>query len=171
MKKNIFLLISSISIFQLSAQTINWISFEEAIVLNKEVPKNILIDVYTDWCGYCKKMDRITYKNTIITGIINENFYAVKLDAEQKKTLFYKDKEYKFVAQGKKGYNEFAANLLQGEMTYPSTVFMDTNERLLQNVPGYLDPKTIEPILIYFGQDNHLETSWDEFHANFSSNL
>ena len=39
---------------------IKWISIEEAEKLNKENPKKIMIDVYTDWCGWCKKMDKDT---------------------------------------------------------------------------------------------------------------
>ncbi|MEI6866533.1 DUF255 domain-containing protein [Flavicella sp.] len=159
------------SLFQLTAQEINWISFEKAIELNKEQQKNILIDVYTDWCGYCKKMDRDTYKNTVIAELINENFYAVKLNAEQKESILYKDRQYKFISQGRKGYHEFAANLLQGEMSYPSTVFMNKDEQLIQKLPGYLDAKSIEPILLYLGKDKYIEQTWDEFQKEFTSQL
>mgnify|MGYP001129263385 CR=1 FL=1 len=169
MKKYIFI----IFLFCLStqAQEIEWISFEKAIELNKKNPKTILIDVYTDWCGYCKKMDHITYENPVIATIINNNYYAVKLDAEQTTPILYKGKEYKFIKQGKKGYNELAANILHGEMSYPSTVFMDQDERLIQKLPGYLDPKEMEPILLYFAQQNFLTVSWETFKEEFVSNL
>ena len=155
----------------MQAQEIQWVSFEKAIELNKKNPKTILIDVYTDWCGYCKKMDHITYENQVIATIINDNYYAVKLDAEQTNSIFYKGKEYKFIKQGKKGYHEFAANLLHGEMSYPSTVFMDQDERLIQKLPGYFDPKEMEPILLYFAQQNFLNVSWETFKEEFISNL
>ena len=155
----------------MQAQEIQWVSFEKAIGLNKKNPKTILIDVYTDWCGYCKKMDHITYENQVIATIINDNYYAVKLDAEQTNSIFYKGKEYKFIKQGKKGYHEFAANLLHGEMSYPSTVFMDQDERLIQKLPGYFDPKEMEPILLYFAQQNFLNVSWETFKEEFISNL
>ena len=171
MRNLLFFLILICISFNSKGQKINWITFEEAIALNKKKPKNILIDVYTDWCGYCKKMDRKTYNNVVIAEIINTNFYAVKINAEQKKSIFYKGKEYKFIANGRKGYNEFALNLLHGKMSYPSTVFMDTNERIIQNVPGYLEPREIEPILIYFGQDKYLKDSWKVFKTTFKSNL
>jgi thioredoxin-related protein len=116
-------------------------------------------------------MDHNTYENPVIATIINDNYYAVKLDAEQTSSIFYKGKEYKFIKQGKKGYNEFAASILHGEMSYPSTVFMDQDERLIQKLPGYFDPKEMEPILLYFAQQNFLSISWETFKEEFISNL
>lgn len=171
MKKFSLLFIVFAFSFQSIAQEIKWLSFEEAISKNKENPKQILIDVYTDWCGYCKKMDRDTYENLEIISLINQNYYPVKLDAEQKETITYNGKEFKYVAQGRKGYHEFAAALLQGNMSYPNTVFLDKNEQLIEKIPGYLTPQIIEPILVYLGEEKYLEEPWDEFQKNFISNL
>ncbi|WP_152287778.1 thioredoxin family protein [Flavicella marina] len=154
-----------------NAQQIQWIGFEEAIAKSEKEPKNILIDIYTDWCGYCKKMDQDTYRNNAITDIINENFYAVKLNAEQKKSIYYKGKEYKYINNGRRGYHELAASILHGKMSYPTTVFMDKNGRFIQKIPGYLDAETIEPILVYFGEERHLEESWETFLQEYSSKL
>ncbi|HTB31563.1 MAG TPA: DUF255 domain-containing protein, partial [Bacteroidia bacterium] len=40
---------------------IHWVNFDEAVKLNEKHPRKILIDVYTQWCGWCKKMDASTY--------------------------------------------------------------------------------------------------------------
>jgi len=88
MKK--IILLFTVTFFYLSTnaqEDVKWLSFEEAIALNKKTPKPILIDVFTDWCGYCKKMDLYTYANKTIATYINENFYAIKLDGEEKKQL------------------------------------------------------------------------------------
>ncbi len=76
-------------------ESIKWLSFQEMVVLHKAKPKKVLIDVYTDWCGYCKKMDADTYTNQEIIKYLNENYYVVKLNAEMKDTVLY-DK-YTFV--------------------------------------------------------------------------
>jgi thioredoxin-related protein len=162
--------------FQLQAQQsqtseVNWISFEKAVELNKQNPKPLLIDVYTDWCGWCKKMDKTTYKNVVLVKYINDNFYAVKLDGEGKEDITYKDYTFKYKGQGRRGYNEFAAALLNGKLSYPTTVFMDAEMQLLDRVPGYLNEQVMEKVTAYFATEKYKTEKWDDFVKGFKSSL
>lgn len=84
-----------------SQKKVNWLSWEEAMVQNQVEKRKIVVDIYTDWCGWCKKMDAHTFEADIIAAYLNENYYAVKFDAERRETITYNGKEYKFVKRGK----------------------------------------------------------------------
>ena len=73
---------------------IKWYSFEEAYALNKKKPKKIMVDVFTEWCGWCKKMDAETFTNPVIVKYMNEHFYAVKFNAETGDTIRFRDTTY-----------------------------------------------------------------------------
>lgn len=154
-----------------NSEGIVWMSIEEAEEAAKEEPRKILIDVYTDWCGWCKRMDQTTFQNPVIVDYINQNYYAVKLDAEQKDSIRFKDHTFKFVKQGKRGYHELAAALLNGRMSYPNIVYLDEDLNLIQAVPGYQNTKSMEQILTYFGQDEFKKQSFEDFVASFESQL
>lgn len=145
-------------------ETIKWLSFEEAVALQAKEPKKILIDVYTDWCGWCKKMDKNTYTDAEVIKNLNKNYYLVKFNAEQKEDVKFKDKVFKFKTEYKA--HELAVSLLNGQMSYPSTVFLDEDLNLLTNVPGYLTPKDMNPILVYFGDNIYKTKNWKEFSGN-----
>ena len=159
------------SIDAIGQDKVKWYTMEEVQKKNAENPKKIFIDVYTEWCGWCKKMDATTFTDPKIIKILNEDFYAVKLDGEGSEAIIFKDKEYKFVPQGRKGYHELAAALMNGKLSYPTTVYLDENLNMIQPIPGYMKVEDLEPILIYLGQDHYKNETWKDFLAkNYSNN-
>ena len=161
----IALAIALLSIGGLQAQEVDWLSWDEAIALSQSEsnPKKIFIDVYTDWCGWCKRMDKDTFQNSEVAAYMSENFYMVKLDGEQKEPIEYNGKTYNFVAQGRKGYHELAAALLQGRLSYPTVVFLDEQRNMLSPVPGYQKPEPFLKIARYFGENIYKEQDWQTY--------
>ena len=132
---------------------IHWMSFEEAVKSNDEKPKRIFIDTYTEWCGWCKKMDAATFSDPAVVKYMNEHFYAVKLDAETKDTILFRDKSFTYVKEYKT--NQIAIDLMQGQMSYPTYSFLDGQYQLLYNLKGYQTIEQFLPILQYFAEEQY----------------
>lgn len=148
-----------------TSNQINWMSFEQAIKLNQESPKKIFIDVYTDWCGWCKKMDQTTFLDKDVVDYMNENFYAVKFNAEQTQSIEFMG--YTFINPNpmgtQKGTHQLAAALLQGKMSYPSYVFMNESNAGITVLPGYVDAPQLLNALKYIATNAYLDTRWEDF--------
>ncbi len=157
---------------------INWISFEEAVELNKTTPKKFFIDFYTDWCGWCKRLDAVTFKDAEVIDLINKNYYAIKFDAERKDTVQFQNRDYIYVKppESRRGYHVLAAALMNKQMSYPTMVIMSVesaseNVTFLQPIKGYIDGEALEPYLDYFAKDLHIQrVDFEEFKANFKTN-
>lgn len=168
----IILLISVISLplwAQNTGVKVNWLTFEEAVEKSKTEKKKIFIDVYTDWCGWCKVMDRETFGNEKIAKYLNENFYPVKLNAEQKEDITVNGQTFKWVASGTRGYHQLAAALLQGKLSYPTVVFLDENFNMLQPLPGYQKPEQFDPIIKFIGGGHYKTTKWADWQKTYVS--
>ena len=165
LSKNITILAFLFIGFSMNAQEVKWLSWDEAVALSKtdKNPKKMFIDIYTDWCGWCKKMDKDTFQNPEVAKYMAKNYYMVKMDGEGKEDIEYRGRTFKFVAQGRRGYHEFAAALMQGKMSYPTTIFMDEKQQMLSPVPGYQKPQPFLKIAKYFGENIHKEKDWKTY--------
>jgi thioredoxin-related protein len=139
---------------------INWMTVDEVQVAMKKEPRKVLIDFYTSWCGWCKVMDKKTYSNPEIIKYVNEKFYAVKFDAEQKESVMFMGKTYEFKAE--KRANEFAASLLGDRLSYPTTVFMTEQFQNPSLVAGYQDVPKMETILNFLGENKYQTVKWED---------
>jgi len=136
---------------------INWVSWEEAVKRNEKEPRKILIDVYTDWCHWCKVMDKNTFQNKDIAAYVNDNFYAVKFDAEQKEAINWNGQKFEYVSAGKRGVHALAYSLLDGKASYPSVVLMTEKFERIGIFKGY---KQVDPMMkaLKYAAGEHYKT-------------
>lgn len=150
---------------------IKWMTWKQMQEAQKREPKKVFVDVYTGWCGWCKRMDASTFINPVIVKYVNDNFYAVKFDAETKEDIDFRGKNYKFVSQGMQGYNELAAEILNNQMSYPTSVYFDENLDEIFPVPGYQESKIFEGVLNYVASNSYKTTKFDDYQKKFSGNI
>lgn len=153
-------------------QSLRWMGLDEAFEANQRQSRKIMVDVYTPWCVWCKKMDKTTFRHPAIIKYMTKKYYAVKLNAATKETIKVDGKEYKYKKKGRNGAHELASILLENQMNYPSTVFLDEKFNKLTIVPGYLDAPDLDKILRYFGDGFHArKIPWQHFDRNFKSRI
>jgi thioredoxin-related protein len=146
MKKIFLALFILAGTFATKAQEIKWMTLDEALAAQKNDPKPIFMDAYTDWCGPCKQLDKKTFRDKTVVAFISANYYAVKFNAEGNSEVNYKGKKYTnpgFIAdqKGKNSMHDFAKFLkLQG---YPTMIVFDPNGEISNSIVGYMNAKQL----------------------------
>lgn len=169
----LFALIGIRAMAQEQQETIQWMSFEEAIKRCATQPRMVFIDVYTDWCGWCKLMDQSTFANPVIAKYMNEHFYAVKFDAERQDTIIFNGQKFYGVMRpnGRKGSHQLTQALLNGKMSFPSYVIMNEQLQIIQVIGGYQEAKQFDPMIHFFGDEAYKSMTSEEFLKKFKSEV
>ena len=145
------------------AGSLKWMTWDEAVNANKLKAKPIFVDVYTDWCGWCKKMDATTFSDPELVNYLNNHFYVVKFNAEQKEEIIWNGNSFKFIGNDKNGAHELALSLMNGRIGYPSTVILDPKFSRILLSPGFKDKNSLFKELKFAKEELYKKISWDEY--------
>lgn len=127
--------------------SVNWINLEQLQDSMRIKPKKIFIDLYTDWCGPCKLMDKKVFTNKYVIKLLNEHYYAVKLNGESRDTLTFNGKKYVFVKKTEtRGTHELAyfIGTEAGKLSYPTVVILDETYAVIYRYPAYISAQNLE---------------------------
>lgn len=145
---------------------ISWMTIGEAAARLQQEKKPILIDLYTNWCGWCKQMDRRTYSNKHVAEYLNDKFYTVKLDAETRDVLNWDGRTYAYDPQYR--CNQLALYLTHGRLEFPTTIIIAPGYDP-QAIPGYMEPRELEMLVKFFGEGDYRTKGFDEYQKTFHS--
>ena len=132
---------------------LKWMTFNDGIAQAKKTGKKVMIDVYTDWCGWCKKMDKDTYSDGTIAAYLNKKYIAIKLNAESSHSVQFQGKAYT--------EQELAGAF--GVTGYPSIIFLKTDGDPITVYPGYADAVKFRSVLSFIGEDHYLTTKFEDY--------
>lgn len=124
-----------------SSEEITWVDFNKGYEIAKKKNKIMLVDVYTDWCGWCKRMDRDAYAKPNIISAVNSDFVAVKFNPEKTGVTY--------TFEGKTYTGEQLAGVISNYQIsgYPTTIFIYPKGKKSEIVVGYKNAEQMEPIL------------------------
>jgi len=130
-----------ITAFKADNTEVKWMDFNEGYALAKKKNKIMLVDVYTEWCGWCKKMDRDAYAKPAISQVLNTDFISVKFNPEiTNVTYSYEGKSY----TGEQLAGVISNYQISG---YPTTIFIYPKQKKSEVVVGYKNAEQMAPIL------------------------
>lgn len=148
---------------------VKWYTWEEAVKLQSESPKIIMVDLFTDWCGWCKRMDASTFENDTVAQYLNAHFYPVKFNAEQTGDINYGGKVLKSRTDyGRNPVHELAIAFVDGNLSYPNFIYFDAEMRRIMISPGYKVAKDVMVELKYAAEGHYKTQSWPDFKASVS---
>jgi thioredoxin-related protein len=143
---------------------IKWYGFEEGMKLAAKKKLPVIVDVYTEWCGWCKKMDNETFRNQSITEYISKYFIAVKLNAEDKNPINYLGKTYVNPnPAASRSTHQLPGTLAKQRIGYPTYIYLDSAGKTITLTQGYLQADDMLPLLKYIGSGSYKTMTWKEF--------
>lgn len=147
-----------------SKDAIKWYNFEEGMKLAKKQDKEVIIDFYTDWCGWCTKMDKETFRDSAVVAIINKYFIAIKFNAESADPVEFNGETFTNPHPGSRSSaHQLAVKLMQGQLSYPTYVYLNEKGETITITKGYMIARDLAPLLKYIGTDAYKTKTWKEF--------
>lgn len=137
-----------------SESKIDWVSFDKGMELAESEKKLLVVDFYTDWCHWCKVMDKKTYGNDEVIDFVKDNIVMAKINPETAEGKF----EFREAR-----YSGRELSMMFGVTGFPTTVFISAKGELLSSVPGFIPAEEFVMILRYLAGNWYEKMKFDEF--------
>jgi thioredoxin-related protein len=144
MKKIVVIVFFLFSVIPSGFAQLKTYSFEQIDSLQRNQNRKIIVFIHTDWCKYCQAMKNTTFKNKEVTKTLNENFYFITLNAEEKRTISFNSRKFIFKTSGNTtGINELAYELatINNQTTYPTLCVLNPQNEIVFQESNYLPAK------------------------------
>jgi thioredoxin-related protein len=157
--KKYFLLILLASVFTFISvhaggkTEIKWRKFNTGLAEAKKTNKKVFIDVYTDWCKWCKKLDAEVYSDQTVIDYINKHYVPVKMNGESNDSVHFKDQSF----------TESTLSQAFGVTGFPTLIFLASNGDPINKLGSYLPKEQLLQIAEYIGEDYYKNKTWDDF--------
>lgn len=136
-----------------SVKAQQYYSFNQLDSLQKVKEKKVLIFVHTDWCSYCKGMEEVVFKDTAIVSLLAGPYYLIKLNAEEKQPIVYRNR--KFIFNPSLGFHELAILLAaNSKLSFPALYILDNQNQLVYQCQEFINSKDLRKVLHYFKGKN-----------------
>jgi thioredoxin-related protein len=145
------------------SQEIHWLTWAQATEKMAVEPRKVYVDVYTDWCGWCKVMDKKTFSDARVAKFMNDNFYCIKFNAEKDDNIAFQSKVYSI----ENGVNTLASKLMNGKLSYPTSIVMMENFLSPSPIPGYLDLENFDVIMHYIQSNSNTKMPFEQYKAEY----
>lgn len=124
-------------------QHINWLNDEELGQKFGLEQKPILLFFYTDWCKYCKMQENTTFQDSTVIAVLNQNYYVMKVNAEQKESIRFFGRDYDFNNQEELHDLAIYLGKNKGRLEFPTTVLLSKQLEPIYNRSAYISAKDL----------------------------
>ena len=150
---------------QSTDSAIKWTSMDEVIKQSKKQKKKIVLELYTDWCGWCKQMNSETFSNDVIVSFVNDNFYALRVNITDRNHADVVSLLTKLKSLA--GSNELYEKVKQGDLHVPTLVILDEGFKVIDSITGFKAARQMEALLAFYATNSYMNAPWSSFQRNY----
>jgi thioredoxin-related protein len=130
-----------------------WVTLEQAQTQARDQGKYILLDVYTEWCGFCRRMIRETYADKRVQEALDRYFYPVRIDAESSRQVKFQGENFSMADLA----------LAFGVQSFPTTIFLNPDGEPVALQPGFIEPGRFHKMLSFVGSESYRYQTFQQY--------
>jgi thioredoxin-related protein len=133
--------------------SLTWYKYDEGLAKAKKEKKHVVLHFYTNWCGWCKRMDKQTFADQQVRRVLNEDYVTIRVNGQSGENVSI---------DGKDATERQVAGMY-GVRAYPITWFLKPSGERIAPKSGYCSAEEFLYILNWVKDDLYEKMSFQEF--------